>query len=316
MLFMRIFKKIIMGLSTLFPSGLRVMVYRLLGFRIGKKVRIAPMSIIIADEVAIDDYAEIKPLTLINVRKIEMGRYAIIASLSAIFGDADLYMAERSRVGHANLLDCTDNIFLGEYCGLGPRNTLYTHASWLPITYGYPNNRKPIKLGKFIWTGIGNTILPGTNINDYVVTSANIVLSGNVKGDCFVRPKGTIPIEKIRKQRDLKEIVEEMAAVVGEELRVFSESADISNSSLKDCEVVILFTKNDSIIDKAGSCKKQILAFVTNIDEKEMDYYNQTRIDWYDFSTLTMSSHFHQFKSVVMKKLVDLGGLRFLERRP
>lgn len=312
--FLRLFKKVLMFMSTFLPSGLRVLIYRSLGYRIGKRVRISFMTILVADDIVIDDYSEIKPLTMIKIRRLQMGRYAVIASLSAVFGEADLIMSDRSRVGHANILDCTNNIFLGHYCGLGPRNTLYTHASWLPITEGYPNNRRPIKLGDYIWTGISNTIFPGTTIQNHVFTYANMVLSGNIPGNCFITPEETFPIEKIKKSMSIEKIIEKMVLSIAEKVSVYYPNGNLEAKSIGDCDIIIISSLKSDFIDKSFSLSKPILAFLPQMSENDINRLNELKIDWYDFETLTMSKFFHKYKTIVMKQLAALGGLRFIEK--
>ncbi len=306
----------VMVLSTFLPSRLRVVLFRLLGFDIGKRVTISPMSLIVADEIALGDYACIKPLTLIRVHRLEMGRYSIIASLSVIFGESSLRLSDRARVGHANLLDCTESIHLGDYCGLGPRNTLYTHASWLPITLGYPNNRRPIKLGAYVWTGINVTILPGATTGDHVFVHANLVLSGRVEGRRRITAKGCAPIEKMRKPMDLEAATNRMVEAVSEKLSVLHPGDDGRETPLSEVDVVIVSSLDErAAIERAKKHGVQVLVFAReSVDDETGMKMDRLALDWYDFETLTMSAMRHPHKSIVMKQLVSLGGLRFLER--
>ncbi len=308
-------KKLVMALSTVLPSKLRVVIYRLLGNKIGKRVTIPPLAILIADEIKIDDYAQIRPLTLINVKRIEMGRYSIIASLSVVFGDKGLIMAERSRVGHANILDCSEDISLGHYCGLGPRNTLYTHASWLPITMGFPNFRKPIKLGNYIWTGIGVTIFPGTVVEDYVFTHANMVLSRTIKGNCFLTSDKSLPLEKILKPFTQEEAIKRIITFISEEINVYCNDNLKVGESLEKADIAIMLTFNKPLIEKAHKLKKPILTFMPKINDEMIKKFDDLEVDWYDFDRIIMSSMYHKFKNIVSRKLATWGGLRFLEKR-
>jgi len=303
-----------MALSTFLPSKLRVLSYRLLGFKIGKKVTISPFSILIAEQITIDDYSQIKPFVLINVGNLEMGKYAVIASLSAVFGDTGLIMADRSRVGHANLLDCSDEIYLGHYCGLGPQNTIYTHASWLPLTKGFPNLRKPVRIGNYVWTGIRVTVFPGTIVEDYVFTHANMVLSGALTGNSFHTPDNILPLEKIQKTISINDVINRVIDSISKTISVYSDNNIIKSTTFSRSGIVIITSFNEELIEKASKQKVLIIAFMEKIDIGLRRKLEKLNIAWYDFSKIEMSSLSHRYKELILTQLVTWGGLRFLEK--
>jgi len=307
-------KKAVLALSTFLPSMLRVPLLRLLGFRIGKHVHIGMMAILLPTHMKIGDYAEIKYFTIISVDRLEMGPYTIIASLSVIFGDGALIMASCSRVGHANLLDCSADIYLGKHCGLGPRNTLYTHSSWLPVTLGYPNNRLSIHLGNYIWTGMNNVILPGTKVNDHVMTYPNMVLSKEITGQTFLTPTRNLPIEKIRKAVDPDKVVRQMGEALAMEVSVYRPTEN-STATNEPFDLVLLYKLDMEQINTAKRDKKQVVVFFAQHSKvlAEHEELDRLDVDWYDFETLTMSCLPHPSKIGIMQVLNAKGGLRFLE---
>lgn len=67
-------------LLGLFPSFIKVFIYKLMGYRIGKNVSIGFGSVIIGKNVEIKDNAKIGFITLIRCKKINIGRYVTIGS--------------------------------------------------------------------------------------------------------------------------------------------------------------------------------------------------------------------------------------------
>lgn len=311
---MRKAKKIVMALSTFLPSKIRVLLYRSLGVKIGRNVKISPFSILIADRISIGDYCHIRPFVLVNIGYLEMDTYSIIASLSAIFGDSGLVMEKRSRVGHANLLDCSDEIRLGHYCGLGPRNTLYTHASWLPLTMGYPNLRKPINLGNYVWTGIGVTVFPGTTTGDHIFTHANMVLSGKLEGESFHTPGKILPISKIQKPMDAGDVITRVVKEIAKKLPVYFDKENEERIPPENAKIIVITGMDDSLIRQAAKRSIPVVAFMNDIGEELRDNFEKRNVDWYDFNKIEMSSLSHRHKDFIMTKLVTWGGLRFLEK--
>ena len=64
------FQMIFIGLL---PSVLKVMWYRMRGARIGERVRIAPLAVLLSNDIEIGDDCRIGMLTFIRARKIRLG---------------------------------------------------------------------------------------------------------------------------------------------------------------------------------------------------------------------------------------------------
>ena len=310
-----VLKKAVMLLLTVFPSPVRIVTYRMLGFKIGKRVTVSIGAVLVADDMVIDDYANVRALTLVNVHRLEMGRYSIIASLAVVNGRGSLFMSDRCRVSTSCLLDCTDDIRLGHYCGIGPRNNLYTHASYLPVTLGYPNHHKGISLGNYVWTGIQNTIMPGTTSGDHVVTLPNLVLSGHIPGDTCLTSKGPKSIDIVRRKRPMATVFAKLISGIDESIPVFCSDLPLNTRTVDSSEIIILINPDRAAIDAAVRHRKTLVAFYEVMPEGLIAELDALRVDWYDFTNVEMASIFHSRKSIMLSRFDDLGGLKFLEQR-
>src|SRR5689334_19876345 len=69
-------------LYGLWPGFLKILLYRLKGYRIGKGVSIGLGSVICGDNVEIGDHASIGFLTVIRGKEIRLGPYVQIGSMT------------------------------------------------------------------------------------------------------------------------------------------------------------------------------------------------------------------------------------------
>ena len=191
----------ILVLAAVLPSSITVRIYRLLGYRVGRDVRIG-CSIVHALECEIGDHAVIGHGNLIvRVRKLQLGDHVRIGHLNVIRGgdevrldryaemlrlnelnsipDADVVDGEADPVlvvgagtvitsGHK--IDFTDRVELGRRVILGGRNSsLWTHNR---------QRTAPIVVGELTYLGSEIRLAPGS-----VVPPRSIVGIGAVVTD-------------------------------------------------------------------------------------------------------------------------------------
>jgi acetyltransferase-like isoleucine patch superfamily enzyme len=310
-----VLKKVVLLLLTFCPSPVRVAVYRLLGFRVGKNVRISFGALLLADELMLDDRARVRALSLVSVRRLHLGRGSIIASLAVIHGRADLIMGDRSRISTSCLVDCTADVILGDCCAIGPRNNLYTHASYLPVTLGYPNHRKAILLGNHVWTGIANTILPGTTSGNHVFTLPHVVMSGHVADDTCLTPRGPRPIRLIRRKRPIAELYRTLVAGMQEERSVHCPDLAMGEPDEDAAALTVLIEPGLDRVRSALASRRTVVAFFESMDPGLRGPLDALAVDWYDFQRTEMASLDHRDKPGMLEIFDALGGMKFLEPR-
>ena len=185
------------------PSFLKKAVYRLKGYRIGKNVRLKPGSVILGQQVVIEDFVQVGFLTMIRGTEIHIGRFVKIGSMSVIdtgkiFIDEDARINEQVfRWWHANArirsscgkraiimqlsyINPTLPIRIGDDSGIGGHCLLFTHGSWSSELEGYPVRFAPIDIGNKVWLPWRVFVLPGVKIGDGSVIGAGSLVTSSI----------------------------------------------------------------------------------------------------------------------------------------
>jgi acetyltransferase-like isoleucine patch superfamily enzyme len=174
------------------PSFLKKMVYRLMGYQIGKNVSLSIGSVIIGKKVSIGDNVKVAYLTIIRGKEITLGRFVRVGSLSVIdtgkiFIDEDarineqvyiggmkspqssFHLGKRAIVMQLSYINPTLPVYIGDDSGIGGHCLLFTHGSWNSQLEGFPVKFASIHLGKKVWLPWRVFVMPGVNVGDNVV---------------------------------------------------------------------------------------------------------------------------------------------------
>ena len=185
-------KEIISALSMLLPSFATCILFRLLGHKIGKNAKMAFLSYIYADEIEIGNDVDIRALVFIRVNKLSIGNNSIISSGTQIKGDKGFFTKGNNFIGAHCLINCEEDVKIGFYSGLGPRCTVYTHGSILPVTKGYPTKFEGVVLEDYVWIAMAVTILPGTYIESNCVINPGVVLKSKIRSNTLIEFDPTV----------------------------------------------------------------------------------------------------------------------------
>lgn len=227
-------------LLGLFPSFIKVVIYKLMGYRIGKNVSIGFGSVLIGKNVEINDNSKIGFFTLIRCKKIKIDRYVKIGSFVYIdtedleigedseireyvyvaglkTPESKLKLGKRCGIFQYSFLNPTKPIILGNDCGIGGSCKLFTHGSYLSRLEGYPVAFAPITLGDNVWIPWDVFILPGVTIGNDVVVGAGSIINRNIPSNCIAAgnpakvlvDKFPLPVSGQEKDNILKEIFSE-----------------------------------------------------------------------------------------------------------
>lgn len=290
-------KKMIMLLSTFFPSSLRVVIYRMLGAKIEKNVKLAPFVVLVADDIMIGRDSRIEPMTLIfNVKKFYMGKRSSVRFGSMVYGHGagSFSMGDFSTLGLFTMVNCTGNFSAGNYFGTGPRCIIYTHGNFFPTLHGYMNQIKDVQMGNYVWLHMNVIVLPGVTIGDHVMVYSQAVVNKNLPTDTTLAPlyneQMRISTKKLRKNVT-NEYELNWYHNVWNELNEYIQNLyeDGSVKTSKDYFEVTIKNRNIYLYDglKAGGIKvgnvknnKLLIYFLNgNVDI----YHMYKNLNWIDF---------------------------------
>ena len=180
-------KKIISLLAILLPSRVTCLLYRMVGYKIGRNVRIPIFSYVYADKIELGNDVDIRHFVFISVSGLSIGNNAIISFGTQIKGEKNFSAGDNSFIGTHCIIHCEENVTLGFYSGLGPRCTVYTHGSFLPVNKGYPARFEEVVLEDYVWTGMTVTMLPGAYIESNCIINPGVVISSRIKSNTIVQ---------------------------------------------------------------------------------------------------------------------------------
>ncbi len=190
------------------PPFIKKIIYRLKGYKIGKKVSFGFGSVIKGNDVDIGDNSKFGFFSILRGREIKIGRFVNIGTASIIdtpkiYIDDDARINEQVYVGglstpnsyfklgkrtiimQLSFINAAMPIEIGDDTGIGGHCLLFTHGSWLPEIDGFPVTFAPIKLGKRVWLPWRVFIMPGVNVGDNVVIGANSLVNKDLPSNCL-----------------------------------------------------------------------------------------------------------------------------------
>ena len=192
-----------MLLYGLWPGFIKILIYRLKGYRIGKGVSIGLGSIICGEHVEVGDNTSIGFLTIIRGKEIRLGSYVRIGSMTFLdtpyitigegsnineqvfvgglqFPDSRIVVGRNCSIMQMSFINPARSIAIGDDCVIGGHCLIFTHSSSLNLFEGYAVDFAPIEIGRGVGLAWRSFVLPGTTIGDGTMVGANSVVSGNV----------------------------------------------------------------------------------------------------------------------------------------
>lgn len=192
-----------MALIGVLPSGLKVLYYRATGAKIGKRVKIGPLSILSAEKIEIGDDVRIGAISFINAKNVKIGNRAVVGTMVAVdTGDFsmghDSHVMEqvviggmktpRSKISIGNrvkifsfsFLNPTEEILIEDDVGIGGANYIFTHGTWQNVLEGYPYSFGSVKIRKGTWLPWRVFVLPGVEIGEYSTIGAGAVINKSI----------------------------------------------------------------------------------------------------------------------------------------
>jgi acetyltransferase-like isoleucine patch superfamily enzyme len=265
------------------PSPVKVWAYRaLLGYRIGRRVRIAFGGVVIGTDVELGDHVEIGLLTVVQGRRIRIGRHSSIGTMSYVSCEQieigeDARIREQVFVGGPQLpesrfslgdrtivlqmanINPTKPVVIGDDTGIGGHCLIFTHGAWLNALDGYPVTYEPVTLGRSVWLPWRVFVMPGATIGDGSVIGANSLVAGAIPPNSLA--VGT-PAKVIRSAPAFRPLgADDRAALVREIMSEFDRYVVYSDTTIAGGGAIRTYTR-----DGRGWALRWLAAGVTRAD--------------------------------------------------
>ena len=226
------------------PNFLKKFIYRLKGYKIGRKVSLGLGSVIIGKDVQIGDYTSIGFLTTIRGTQIKIGSHVMIGATTILdtpnleigdgsrineqvfvgglqFPDSKLVVGKNCQIMQMSFINPARSIHIGDDTGIGGHSLIFGHSSWLSQLEGYPVEFQPIEIGKSVSLAWRVFVLPGAKIGDGAVIGADSLVNRTIPPRCLAAgfparvvskyPEFPQEISGEKKKEILQNIVKEMA---------------------------------------------------------------------------------------------------------
>lgn len=186
------------------PSLLKVATYRMvLGYKVGRGVKIAFGGVVVGKEVTLGDQVEIGFLAVVSGRHITMKRHSSVGTMSYVacerieigedarireqvyiggpqLPESRFSLGDRTIVLQMAFINPTKPVIIGNDTGIGGHCLIFTHSAWLNVLDGYPVTYQGVTLGNSVWLPWRIFVMPGTTIGDGTVIGANSLVQGNI----------------------------------------------------------------------------------------------------------------------------------------
>jgi acetyltransferase-like isoleucine patch superfamily enzyme len=276
------------------PSPLKIFLYRLKGFKIGKKVRIGFGSVVCADDVEIGRYTRIDFFTIIRGKKVQIGSHVSIGSTTFIdtpyieigdeckineqvfigglqLQDSKFVLGNNCQIMQMSFINPAKSIVIGDDSAIGGHCLLFGHNSWLSCFEGYDVVFKPITIGKSVALSWRVFILPGVEIGDGSVIAPESLVSRSIPAKSLA---AGYPAKVISKYPNFpKEVPEEqkgtmLKGIVDEMVAFFNGSGLVCNKKNEIHEIVQ--TKNTILGKRIKTWRMKVTYDV--VDEEIVDH--------------------------------------------
>ena len=184
-------KLVLLLLATLLPSCLRLLLWRALGFRVGRGCRVAPFSVIVAERIELGDGAVIAPLVFVyRPTLFSLGERARIGGYARIVGyKGRVVLGPQTFLALGVLIDSTGDFELGARSQIGPRSMLYSHGECgLTFNMSYPRRTGPIRIGADCWLPMGCLVGPDLTIGDGVLLLPGMIVRHDIPAGTALLP--------------------------------------------------------------------------------------------------------------------------------
>jgi acetyltransferase-like isoleucine patch superfamily enzyme len=190
-------------LYGLWPGFIKILLYRLKGYRIGKGVSIGVGSVICGERVEVGDYTSIGFLTIIRGKEICLGAHVQIGSLTFLdtphieigedtkineqvfvgglqSPDSRFVVGRNCQILQMSFINPAQSVVIGDDSGIGGHCLIFGHSSFHSQFEGYAVEFAPVEIGSNVGLAWRVFVLPGSKIGDGTMVGANSIVSGTL----------------------------------------------------------------------------------------------------------------------------------------
>ena len=190
------------------PSFLKVAYYRLLGYRLGRNVRLAFGSVIIGRDVERGDGTQVGFFAVLRGERLHLGKRVQIGALCFLdtprlqIGDdskfneqvfvgglqgpaSSLTVGRRSQIQQLTFINPAVSVTIGDNTSIGGHTLIFGHQSWLSVLDGYPADFRPIEIGSNVGVAWRVFIGPGAKIGDGAMIGTNSLVNRTIPPRCL-----------------------------------------------------------------------------------------------------------------------------------
>lgn len=190
-------------LHGLWPGFIKILIYRLKGYRIGKGVSIGFGSVICGRRVELGDDVSIGFLTIIRGEEICIGPHVQIGSTTFMdtpyieigedtkineqvfvgglqFPDSRFVVGRNCQIQQMSFINPAPSVVIGDDSGIGGHSLIFGHSSFHNQFEGYATEFAPVEIGNRVGLAWRVFVLPGSKIGDGTMVGANSVVSGTL----------------------------------------------------------------------------------------------------------------------------------------
>jgi len=193
---------------AILPSGIKKIIYKMMGYKIGKnvklgifsaiegknvtlsnKVHLQAFTIIKGKDIRLDTNARVFPGTVIDVETFNLGVNSTImdscTATNMINSKAKLSIGNNVKIFPECFLDATSGLCIEDGVGIGGRCLIFTHGSWQSQLDGFPVSFGSVKIKKGAWLPWGVFVNPGVTIGEYSLIGSAAVVTKSVPDSSF-----------------------------------------------------------------------------------------------------------------------------------
>ena len=225
------------------PNFLKILIYRIKGYKIGKKVSIGFGSIICGDIVTIGNNSKFGFFSIVRGDKIKIGSHVTIGSSTFIdtpiiqigddtrineqvyvgglqSHDSKFVLGKNCQVMQMTFINPAKSVVVGDDSGIGGHCLIFGHASWQSVFEGYAAQFDTIEIGNSVSITWRVFLMPGSKIGDGTVVAPNSLVNRTIPPKSLVagyparvikkHPDFPDELNEQKKKEILEKIVKEM----------------------------------------------------------------------------------------------------------
>lgn len=224
----------------LLPSGVKKLVYRLKGNKIGRHVKLHLGAVVISKrKFELGDETELGCFTSIVGNEIRVGkrcalRSAIVINAHKISIGDDVTISETAiiRAGHLSskseliiedlvhifphtTIDPSRRICLGEECAVGPGCSVFTHGSYKNILDGYSVQYGDVNIGRRVELTYNVFVAPGVTVGDDTVVAYGAYVNKDLPAEVLAAGMPAV-VKRTKEQFAPERSLEEKKAILND----------------------------------------------------------------------------------------------------